>query len=178
MQLIEGYTQAYADEEKEIKEFEEKKNELISKLESKEEKELVEKGLGYSGISFRKAVKDYLHKGYNLFEEISKKKFVEKKEKLIDDIVHDRNYYTHSSNRISAIMKFDDLLNVSNFCKELYRIITLRDMGLAIETIKLRSRNNRTFFALMKKIMDIETETDDLKLTEFDKAMHSFSDSK
>lgn len=40
------YTQAYADEEKEIKEFEEKKNELISKLESKEEKELVEKGLG------------------------------------------------------------------------------------------------------------------------------------
>lgn len=118
MQLIEGYTQAYADEEKEIKEFEEKKNELISKLESKEEKELVEKGLGYSGISFRKAVKDYLHKGYNLFEEISKKKFVEKKEKLIDDIVHDRNYYTHSSNRISAIMKFDDLLNVSNFCKE------------------------------------------------------------
>ena len=178
MQLIEGYTQAYADEEKEIKEFEEKKNELISKLESKEEKELVEKGLGYSGISFRKAVKDYLHKGYNLFEEISKKKFVEKKEKLIDDIVHDRNYYTHSSNRISAIMKFDDLLNVSNFCKELYRIITLRDMGLAIETIKLRSRNNRTFFALMKKIMDIEIETDDLKLTEFDKAMHSFSDSK
>lgn len=60
----------------------------------------------------------------------------------------------------------------------LYRIITLRDMGLAIETIKLRSRNNRTFFALMKKIMDIEIETDDLKLTEFDKAMHSFSDSK
>lgn len=51
-------------------------------------------------------------------------------------------------------------------------------MGLAIETIKLRSRNNRTFFALMKKIMDIEIETDDLKLTEFDKAMHSFSDSK
>lgn len=30
----------------------------------------------------------------------------------------------------------------------------------------------------MKKIMDIEIETDDLKLTEFDKAMHSFSDSK
>lgn len=42
----------------------------------------------------------------------------------------------------------------------------------------VRSRNNRTFFALMKKIMDIEIETDDLKLTEFDKAMHSFSDSK
>ena len=59
MQLIEGYTQAYTDEEKEIKKFEEKKNEIISKLESEEEKELVGKGLGYSGISFRKAVKDY-----------------------------------------------------------------------------------------------------------------------
>ena len=73
MQLIEGYTQAYADEEKEIKEFEGKKNELISKLESKEEKELVEKGLGYSGISFRKAVKDYLHKGYNLLKKYLKR---------------------------------------------------------------------------------------------------------
>lgn len=45
MQLIEGYTQAYTDEEKEIKEFEEKKKELMSKLENEDEKELVEKGL-------------------------------------------------------------------------------------------------------------------------------------
>ena len=44
MQLIEGYTQAYANEEKEIKEFEEKKSELISKFENEEEKELIKNG--------------------------------------------------------------------------------------------------------------------------------------
>ena len=113
MQLIEGYTQAYADEDKEIKAFEEKKNEIISKLKNEEEIELVRDGLGYSGISFRKALKDYLYKGCSCLTEISKTKFMKEKETLISDIVNDRNFYTHSSNRMSAIMKFDDLLKVS-----------------------------------------------------------------
>lgn len=45
MQLIEGYTQAYTDEEKEIKEFEEKKKELMSKLENEDEKNWLKRGL-------------------------------------------------------------------------------------------------------------------------------------
>lgn len=178
MQLIEGYTQAYADEEKEIKEFEEKKKEIISKLESEDEKELVKKGLGYSGISFRKAVKDYLYKGSKGFVEISKTKFLQEKEDLINNIVNDRNFYTHSSNRISAIMSFDKLLQVASLCKELYRIISLRDMGLDIEVIKRRVSNNRLCYWLMQNIMEVEIKTDNIQLTEFDFAMRSFSDSK
>lgn len=178
MQLIEGYTQAYTDEEKEIKKFEEKKNEIISKLESEEEKELVGKGLGYSGISFRKAVKDYLYKGCNCFTDLSRTKFMKEKEKLINDIVNDRNFYTHSSNRVSATMEFDDLLNVASLCKELYRIISLKDMGLDAEIIKQRSQTNRMCYWLMKSIMKIEIENDTLQLGEFDSAMRYFSDSK
>lgn len=178
MQLIEGYTQAYTDEEKEIKKFEEKKNEIISKLESEEEKELVGKGLGYSGISFRKAVKDYLYKGCNCFTDLSRTKFMKEKEKLINDIVNDRNFYTHSSNRVSATMEFDDLLNVASLCKELYRIISLKDMGLDTEIIKQRSQTNRMCYWLMKSIMKIEIENDTLQLGEFDSAMRYFSDSK
>lgn len=178
MQLIEGYAQAYADEEKEIKEFEEKKNEIISKLESEEEKELVRKGLGYSGISFRKAVKDYLYEGSKSFVEISKTKFLQEKENLINNIVNDRNFYTHSSNRISAIMSFDELLQVASLCKELYRIISLKDMGLDIEVIKRRVSNNRLCYWLMQTIMKVEIKTDNIQLTEFDYAMRSFSDSK
>lgn len=178
MQLIEGYAQAYADEEKEIKEFEEKKKEIISKLESEDEKELVRKGLGYSGISFRKAVKDYLYKGSKDFVEISKTKFLQEKEELINNIVNDRNFYTHSSNRISAIMSFDKLLQVASLCKELYRIISLRDMGLDIEAIKRRVGNNRLCYWLMQNIMEAEIKTDNIQLTEFDSAMRSFSDSK
>lgn len=178
MQLIEGYTQAYTDEEKEIKEFEEKKKELMSKLENEDEKELVEKGLGYSGISFRKAVKDYLYRGCNCFIEISKTKFVGEKEKLINDIVNDRNFYTHSSNTVPVTMKFDDLLNVASLCKELYRIISLRDMGLDTEKIKQRSQTNRMCSWLMKSIMKVEIEKDTLQCGEFDNAMRLFSESK
>ena len=178
MQLIEGYTQAYADEEKQIKEFEEKKRELINKIECEEEKELIRNGLGYSGISFRKAVRDYLYQGYCCFEKVSKNKFAQTKSRLIDDIVRDRNFYTHASNRISATMEFDDLLNIANFFKELYRIISLKDMGVDIEIIKQRSQTNRMCYWLMKKIMEVEIDTDSLPLTEFDKAMHLFSDDK
>lgn len=178
MQLIEGYAQAYADEEKEIKEFEEKKDEIISKLENEDEKELVRKGLGYSGISFRKAVKEYLYKCSNSFVKISKTKFSEEKENLINNIVNDRNFYTHSSNRMPAIMKFDELLHIASLCKELYRIICLKDMGLDIEVIKYRVKNNRLCYWLMQNIMEVEIETDNLQLTEFDYEMCSFSDSK
>ncbi|HCL08515.1 MAG TPA: hypothetical protein DHW25_01135 [Blautia sp.] len=177
MQLIEGYTQAYANEEKEIKEFEEKKSELISKFENEEEKELIKNGLGFSSISFRKALKDYLYKGCNCFEEISKTKFAKEKEKLINDIVNDRNFYTHSSNRLPAIMKFDDLLNIASLCKELYRIISLKDMGLDKKIIEQRSQNNRMCVWLMKNIMQIEIETENLQWLEFDRAMRVFSDS-
>lgn len=178
MQLIEGYTQAYANEEKEIEEFEEKKRELIGKLKSEEDKELIENGLGFSGISFRKAVRDYLYKGYNCFAKISKTKLGKEKEEFINNIVNDRNYYTHSSNRISARMKFEDLLNVANLCKELYRTISLKDMGLDTEIIKQRSQTNRMCYGLMKRIMGIEIQNDSLQLIEFDNAMSRFSDSE
>lgn len=55
-------------------------------------------------------------------------------------------------------MKFDDLLNVASLCKELYRIISLRDMGLDTEKIKQRSQTNRMCSWLMKSIMKVEIE--------------------
>lgn len=178
MQLIEGYTQAYTDEEKEIQQFEEKKRELINKLENEEEKEMVENGLGFSSISFRKAVRNYLHKGYNCFAEKSKTKLEKEKEKLIKDIVNDRNYYTHSSNRMLPTMTLDELLNIATYCKEIYRIISLKDMGLDIEIIKQRSRANRICYWLMKNILEIEIGTPSMPLAKFDNAMRLFSDSR
>ena len=97
---------------------------------------------------------------------------------LINDIVNDRNFYTHSSNRMSAIMKFDDLLNVASLCKELYRIIILKDMGLDTVIIKQRSQTNRICYWVIKNIMKIEIENDKLQFGEFDIAMRHFSDKK
>ena len=62
--------------------------------------------------------------------------------------------------------------------EELYRIISLKDMGLDTEIIKQRSQTNRMCYWLMKSIMKIEIENDTLQLGEFDSAMRYFSDSK
>lgn len=178
MQLIEGYAQAYADEEKEIQEFERKKNEIINKLQNEDEKELIKNGLGFSGLSFIRVVKDYLYKGYNCFEKISKTKLEKGKKNLIVNIVNDRNFYTHSSNRISAVMGFDDLLNVASLCKELYRTISLREMGINCKLIKLRSLHNRKFYSVLKELLEIKIPCSDIHFTEFDGAMRYFSDNK
>lgn len=178
MQLIEGYAQAYTDEEKEVREFELKKNDIINKIENEDEKELIKKGLGFSGISFMRAVKDYLHKGYNCFEVISKNKLSNEKESLIQNIVEARNYYTHSSNRMSAVMKFEDLMNIASLCKKLYRIISLQDMGFNNQLIKLRSQYDRELCNLLECILEIKIHWNDMNFTEFDSAMRWFSDSK
>lgn len=60
MQLIEGYSQAYIDEEQEIVEFIKNKERIIAKLTEQEEKELVNNGLGFSGIFFRKATTNFI----------------------------------------------------------------------------------------------------------------------
>lgn len=179
MQLIEGYAQAYTDEEKEIQEFERKKNEIINKLENEDEKELIKNGLGFSGLSFIRVVKDYLYKGYNCFEKTSKTQVGKKgKKNLILNIINDRNYYTHSSNRISAVMGFDELLNIASLCKELYRTISLKEMGLDCDLIKLRSLHNRKFYSVLKELLEIKIQCNDIRFTEFDGAMRYFSDSK
>ena len=64
MQMIEGYTQAFGDEESELEEFEERKRAIISQLQDDAEKELVEKGLGFSGISFRRVLHSIYLKMY------------------------------------------------------------------------------------------------------------------
>lgn len=55
-----------------VKAFEEHKKQILSKLTEMEDIELVEEGLGFSGISFIKAVKEYLYKGINCLEEKGK----------------------------------------------------------------------------------------------------------
>lgn len=116
MQLIEGYAQAFVDEEQEIKDFENRKQKILAMLTEKEDVELVEKGLGFSGISFRKALKEYLYKGTNCLNEMTKTAFSNKHNGLIDRIVNDRNFYTHSSNRTTPRMHFDEMLNVTSVC--------------------------------------------------------------
>jgi hypothetical protein len=177
MQLIEGYTQAYIDEAQEVKDFEKKKKDILSKLTEQDDIDLIENGLGFSSVSFRKAVKEYLYKGICCLKPISKTAFSKKSNKLLDSIVNDRNYYTHSSNRTSAQLSFNEMLNVASICKEVYRVLILAEMGISQSLLVQRLSYNRLATALFDDLLKIHLSADE-GLTEYDSAMWHFSNPK
>lgn len=177
MQMIEGYTQAFGDEESELKEFEKRKRAIIAQLQDNEEKELVEKGLGFSGISFRRALTQYLFEGLGCLEEISKTAFNKRHDALITKIINDRNFYTHSSKRIVAVLGFGEAMNVASVCKELYRILILSKMGLPQELLKYRMAHNRISVDLFNNLFGIKLNGE-REFSGFDKDMCHFADEK
>lgn len=177
MQLIEGFTQAYVDEEKELEEFEMRKENIISKLQDEEDKELVKNGLGFSGIAFRKAVSKYLYEGITCLEEMSKTLFNKRYDSLITKIVNDRNFYTHTSRRMTAVLGFGEAMNIATICKEMYRIIILKKMGISPLLLKYRLAHNRMAVELFKNILEIEINGEG-EFSGFDKSMWWFADEK
>lgn len=175
MQIIEGYAQAFAHGEKEYEDFQKQKDKIISMLTEEEDIELIVNGLGFSGIKFRKAVKDFLYKGCKCIVEISKTKFLKKNEALVDRIVNDRNFYTHSSNQIAVQMNFDEMINVTTICKQIYRILVLKDMGVSQSLLLQRINHDRLSMAVFEKILDIKLPFVDEELTKYDSAMWNFS---
>lgn len=174
MQMIEGYAQAYVDEEQELAEFYLQKQKIIEQLKEPSDKELVEHGLGLSGITFRKALENYLFEGINYFKQISKRSFHKNYKELINRIVNDRNFYTHSSNRTKAELSFDEAIQVSILCKEIYRIIILGKMGVSSELIHCRTEHNRNMVKLLFDLFGIEIKISN-HLTMFDSDMWHFS---
>ncbi len=177
MQTIEGYAQAYADEEQELAEFYLQKQKIIEQLKEPSDKELVELGLGLSGITFRRALENYLLEGINYFEQISKSSFHKNYKELINHIVNDRNFYTHSSNRTKAELSFDEAIQISVICKEIYRILILGRLGVSKELIHCRTMHNYKVVKLLSDLFGIKIEIHN-KLTAFDNDMWHFSDSK
>lgn len=175
MQLVEGYAQAFADEEQEIKIFENKKQKILAMLTEEEDIELVDKGLGFSVISFRKALKEYLYKGSNCLKEISKTAFFNKHNGLIDRIVNDRNFYTHSSNRTTPQMHFDEMLNVTSVCKEIYRILIFNEMGIPHSLLVQRFFHSRKSAAVFSNVLGVKLCAEG-NLPKYDGAMWHFTD--
>lgn len=171
MQLIEGYSQAFIDEKKEIAEFIQNKERIIAQLIEKDDIDLVNNGLGFSGISFRKATTNFLYEGINYFGEMSISSFKKINNELINNIVNDRNFYTHSSSRTQPILSINDIINIGTLCKEMYRILILGKMGLSKQLLRYRIRHDfKATYLLKIEINDYDS------ITEFDAIMWNFSD--
>lgn len=137
--------------------------------------ELVKKGLGFSGISFRNSMKEYLYKGSSCLNEVIRKDFLVEHKRLIDRIVNDRNFYTHSSNRTTAQMHFDEMLDVTSVCKEIYRILILNEMGIPRALLMQRFFHNRKSEAVFSKVLGLELCAE-RELSKYDRDMWHFSD--
>ncbi len=150
------------------------KENIIQQLKDESDKELVRNGLGLPGITFRNATINYFLEAIEiLFEKTSKNAFKEKYGDLIENIVNDRNYYTHSSGRTEARLSVNDALNVSALCKEIYRVLILIKMGMPVSVIHCRLGHNRIVAELFNRILGIEIKSEQ-EIPEFDKAMWEF----
>ena len=175
MQLVEGYAQAFADEEQEIIDFGKRKQKILSVLTEDEDIELVENGLEFSGISFRKALKEYLYQGSNCLNKMTKTAFSNKYKGMIDRIVHDRNFYTHSSNRTTSQMSFDEMLDITVVCKEIYRILIFNEMGIPHSLLVQRFSHSRRSVAVFSNILGIKLRNK-AEIPKYDSVMWHFSD--
>lgn len=175
MQMIEGYSQAFVNKEQEIAEFNMQKQSIMAQLKDEADKKLVEKGLGFSGISFRKALTNYFFEAIRCFTQISKTAFNKKYDGLLDDILNDRNFYTHSSNQISAKLNFSEAMGISGLCKDFYRALVLTQMGMPESVLYHRLSHNRMTAALLINLLDLDIRADGAS-TVFDSDMWCFSD--
>lgn len=174
MQLIEGYSSAFQDDNENLSEFNKKKNKIISQIDNKEDKEFLERNLTFTGTTFRKSVTKFLLEGVQNFESMSNSAFNKNHDKLVDRIVNERNLYTHSSNRITQSFNFLETVNIASICKSFYRANMLKKLGIPEELIKKRFSHDRSFIAYLEKFFSIKIDPTG-NLSGFDKAMCHFS---
>lgn len=178
MQLVEGFSQAYADEKKETADFKKRKKDIMAQLQDEDDKRFVKSGLMMPGVTFKKAVVNYYLKGLSAFKEMTEEEFNKNyDESLITKIVNDRNFYTHSSKRITPLLNFDELIDIATVTKELYRCLLLSNMGISKKLISKRFYHNRIMEGKINQIFQIRIIADD-DVSGFDALMWHFTDQR
>lgn len=68
-------------------------------------------------------------------------------------------------------------MNIATICKQIYRILFLKEMGIPNSLLVQRFGHNRLNMAVFEKILGIKLSLEK-NLSEYDSAMWHFSDSK
>ena len=173
MQLVEGYESAANSDDDKKTQFETKKEELITKLE-KADQIFAKRYLTYSGETFRKRIRSYMYEGIEKFVDMSKSEFNKKYDKLIGEIVSERDLYTHGSTQVKPQFSLLETARIADICKAFYRANLLNSMGVSKELLRRRFSHNRSFVAYAKSIFGIDIKNVG-QLDGFDKAMWHFS---
>lgn len=171
MQVVEGFQRAKINEREE-KEFDEKKNAIMEKLDE-DDRAFVMKHTFYNGQNFRKCMNEFTIGSIKIISGLSKTKAKEVSDIIINKIINDRDVYTHASKEQRPILSIDKLQAVNYCYKSFFRVLVLSRMGLMERIIRNRLLFDRKFVAYYKVLfgLEIKKEKNYSDTGEFDKLM-------
>lgn len=172
MQMIEGIMRDPVLQQ-EMNDFNNKKQEVLAKIEADEDKSFIEKYCVNNGESFRKCLKKITRECLRVLSEAGTDKMLRNYEKLIAEIINDRDAYTHALQGCKPVMNEEEI-NVVNCCyKEFFRIIVLEKLGISEKLIRMRFLFNRKFVDSYKILFGLTIINIDEKhnTSEFDDEM-------
>lgn len=159
MQVVEGFQRTKIDENEEV-EFNNKKNEIMEKLDETD-KEFVKKYTFYNGQNFRKCMNEFTLGSIQIISGLSKNKAKEASEKIIGKIINDRDVYTHASKEVKPILTIDELQAVNYCYKTFFRVVVLSKMGLSEKIIRKRLLFDRKFVAYFQRLFELKIKKED-----------------
>ena len=162
MQMIEGIMRTViSDEEK--RDFEKKKRKIKKHLENQEDRKFIDTYCFNNGDKFRTCLTELTKESLII---LSGEECVKGFNGQINNIINDRNAYTHASKEIVPIMTVEQLEAVNCCYKEFCRIKILKQLNLSDQLICSRFLFNRrfveaykTFFGLSIRNMDEKHNT-------------------
>lgn len=155
MQVVEGFQRAKIDET-EKREFFQKKNNILEKLDDEEDKAFMEKYTNYNGQSFRKCMNGLTLTSLQIISGLTKVQARKTSDGIIDAIINDRDVYTHASKEEKTRLSIDKLQAVNYCYKIFFRVLVLRRMGLSDKIIRNRLLFDRKFVAFYQMLFGFE----------------------
>ena len=160
MQVVEGFQRANIDE-REKQEFLQNKNNILEKLDDKEEKAFLEKYTNYNGQSFRKCMKGLTIDSLHIISGLTKRQAQNASKDIIDAIINDRDVYTHASKEEKPKLSIDKLQAVNYCYKTFFRVLVLSRMGLSDKIIRNRLLFDRKFVAFYQVLFGLKILKED-----------------
>lgn len=159
MQVVEGFQRTKIDENEEV-EFNNKKNEIMEKLDETDRK-FVKKYTSYNGQNFRKCINEFTIRSIQIISGLSRSKAKEESVQIIGKIINDRDVYTHASKEVKPILIIDELQAVNYCYKTFFRVVILNKMGLSEKIITKRLLFDRKFVAYYERLFKLKIEKED-----------------
>lgn len=159
MQVVEGFQRAKIDESEEV-EFNNKKNEIMVKLD-KTDREFVKKYTSYNGQNFRKCINEFTIGSIQIISGLPRTKAKEECKKIIGKIINDRDVYTHASKEARPILTIEELQAVNYCYKSFFRVLVLNNMSLSERIIRKRLLFDRKFVVYYEKLFKLKIEKED-----------------